>query len=452
MRFTKLARLAFFQSTYSFKSYVSQNWGVVRLGEKLSRATCKLSGRRLIIYPCSQFPIVFEGQILQNSVSVAIWGIQLKQSSLQEFSTIVEAIYDCALHPENWHQTTKLICSYVGGDAIALDFTDIRLQEPIAGYSFGFSKEYRDLLVRKYAHSWLLQSGFPTWKVGQPMRLQDIVPKNEFENGLFYRNWCQPQKQYDYTGMIALRDQTRFVKMTNSRLETRNAFTADDTERLRLLAPHICKSVSISDALNMTAVYGKVLETTLDQLKASVFLVNNGGQVSYMNTAATRLLDSNTSIYTKNGVLGSAGNRLEKALNDASKYNAMKDAHSSNGQQAIALPSDIGEGLVALVLPLQNGTRREFGLAAHASVAVFIREPHAPLDFAGGVFAELFGISPAELRVVNGLSQRLSLVEVSDTLGIGLPTVKTHLQHVFQKTDTSRQADLILLMSKSSPF
>jgi hypothetical protein len=36
-------------------------------------------------------------------------------------------------------------------------------------------------------------------------------------------------------------------------------------------------------------------------------------------------------------------------------------------------------------------------------------------------------------------------------LGIGEPTVRTHLKSMFSKTDTSRQADLLRLLQNSTP-
>jgi DNA-binding CsgD family transcriptional regulator len=37
--------------------------------------------------------------------------------------------------------------------------------------------------------------------------------------------------------------------------------------------------------------------------------------------------------------------------------------------------------------------------------------------------------------------------EVAEALGIGEATVKTHLQRLFAKTDTSRQAELVKLVA-----
>jgi DNA-binding CsgD family transcriptional regulator len=47
------------------------------------------------------------------------------------------------------------------------------------------------------------------------------------------------------------------------------------------------------------------------------------------------------------------------------------------------------------------------------------------------------------------LAKGLKLREAAETLGISETTAKTHLQHLFQKTDTQRQADLVRLVTSA---
>jgi DNA-binding CsgD family transcriptional regulator len=46
------------------------------------------------------------------------------------------------------------------------------------------------------------------------------------------------------------------------------------------------------------------------------------------------------------------------------------------------------------------------------------------------------------LRVARGCG----LAPISDELSLSVSTVKTHLQHVFEKTGTHRQAELVRLL------
>jgi DNA-binding CsgD family transcriptional regulator len=60
---------------------------------------------------------------------------------------------------------------------------------------------------------------------------------------------------------------------------------------------------------------------------------------------------------------------------------------------------------------------------------------------------EFYQLTPGELRVLTALSQDSGIPAVSAAIGISESTVKTHLQRLFEKTRTSRQADLVKLVA-----
>jgi DNA-binding CsgD family transcriptional regulator len=67
--------------------------------------------------------------------------------------------------------------------------------------------------------------------------------------------------------------------------------------------------------------------------------------------------------------------------------------------------------------------------------------------------AKTFKLTPAELRVLLGVVEVGGAPEVAEALGIAASTVTTHLKHLYAKTGTSRQADLVKLVAKfSSPL
>jgi hypothetical protein len=54
----------------------------------------------------------------------------------------------------------------------------------------------------------------------------------------------------------------------------------------KLLSPHVCRALTISDALDIRALKSEMLEKTFDALVAGVFLTARDGHVVYMNAAA----------------------------------------------------------------------------------------------------------------------------------------------------------------------
>ena len=61
-------------------------------------------------------------------------------------------------------------------------------------------------------------------------------------------------------------------------------------------------------------------------------------------------------------------------------------------------------------------------------------------------FGHLFDLTPAEIRVLSLLVEDSSPNQIAEQLGIGLPTVRTHLQRIRQKTGTHRFSDLTRLV------
>jgi DNA-binding CsgD family transcriptional regulator len=57
-------------------------------------------------------------------------------------------------------------------------------------------------------------------------------------------------------------------------------------------------------------------------------------------------------------------------------------------------------------------------------------------------------LSPAETRTLEHVIAGDTPAETAAALGIAVPTIRTHLAHIFEKTGTSRQAELIALAAK----
>ncbi len=64
--------------------------------------------------------------------------------------------------------------------------------------------------------------------------------------------------------------------------------------------------------------------------------------------------------------------------------------------------------------------------------------------------APAFGLTPSEIALCRRLLQGDSLVDAAEQLGVTQETARTRLKTIFQKTGTSRQAELMLLLVNAS--
>jgi DNA-binding CsgD family transcriptional regulator len=80
---------------------------------------------------------------------------------------------------------------------------------------------------------------------------------------------------------------------------------------------------------------------------------------------------------------------------------------------------------------------------------VFITDPERlPVPQADHL-RQLYGLTRMEASVAVSALRGEGLQAIADELGISPTTARTHLQHVFEKTGTCRQAELVRLILQS---
>jgi DNA-binding CsgD family transcriptional regulator len=119
------------------------------------------------------------------------------------------------------------------------------------------------------------------------------------------------------------------------------------------------------------------------------------------------------------------------------------------GRKGIAVPLRARDGgrYLANVLPLTSGARRKAHISYAAAATVFVHKATLDRPSPPEAIAQEFGLTPAELRVLFAIIEVGGVREVAEVLGISEATVKTHLHHLFGKTGTGRQVELVRLVA-----
>jgi DNA-binding CsgD family transcriptional regulator/PAS domain-containing protein len=368
------------------------------------------------------------------------------QSDLEAFSLCVEKIYDTALDPQTWPVALEHIVHLVGADMAGIHFGDMSTEDVAISQSHihGASERLSKKLLEN-ASTWALQSGLPFWDVGDVRHLPDILPREEFLQGRFYKEVLHPEKQDDYIGMLAVKDGTRLVPFTLGTTIGSPTFQPASIEIMRLLSSHICKSAKIGFALELKTIETESLEATLDNMSCGIYLVHRDGRITFMNRAAEQQVNRRVGLCVVN-------NRIKPNNPDAEALllRAMaSDTETNITPVSIALKDENG-GLLATVLRLDKGLRQNFTNRNPAIFAIFVQSPEVSPPIPGAAFAKLYGLTPAEMRVTLAMAPGLGPQGAADILGLSVATVKTHLQHIFTKTNTNKQAHLMQLLARAT--
>jgi hypothetical protein len=164
-----------------------------------------------------------------------------------------------------------------------------------------------------------------------------------------------------------------YAQSPMGRSETAPHYQQREISLFKLLSPHVCRVLAISDALDIRALRSEMLERTLDGLVAGVFLTARDGRVVYMNAAAERQIKAGNSIRIVNNRVFPADPAARAALPKAIDEAARDDIDGDMSEHSLAIPDvDGGPGYVATLLPVARGQRRDIVAPFAASVAVLL--------------------------------------------------------------------------------
>ena len=364
-----------------------------------------------------------------------------------QVSSLIGGIYDAALDPERWPHVLKDSARFVGGTASALFLKDSVRNIHNTLHTWGYDPEYTRSYIEKFGQFDPFAIAQFFFEIEQPISIADIMPHSEFKKSRFYEEWVRPQHWIDAIAATLEKSATTYAAFSVIRHENDDIVDDETRRRMRLIVPHVRRAVAIGKVIDLHKVEAAALADTLDGLAAAMFLVDSAGRIVHANATAHAMLDKGSVIRGSGGKLAATDAQAEHALHDI--FMNANAGDMAVGAKGIAMPlaARDGERYVAHVLPLTSGARRQVGVAYSAVAAVFVRKAALELPHPLETIAATFKLTPAEMRVLMMIVQLGGVSEVAPVLGVSEATVKTHLQHIFAKTETSRQAELVKLVA-----
>ena len=367
---------------------------------------------------------------------------------INEASSLIGDIYDAAMDPALWRNALSKVAAFVGGPAAGLYTKDASTRTGGVYYDDGgIDPYYVQLYFEKYIKLDPSTSAHFFAEIGEPMATEDVMPYDEFVETRFYKEWAKPQQLVDCLNVPLERSQTNVAMFGVFRHERDGLADTEARNRIRLLAPHVRRAVVVSRLIERKTAEAATLALALDGISAGMFLVDSESRLVHANTAGHALLQDGGHLQVSAGRLVAVDAEADHLFRDL--FAAAGGGDESLGVMGISLPiaTTGNERLVAHVLPLTSGLRRETGSAYKAAAMLFIHKASIESPSPPEMIAKTYRLTPTELRVLLGIVEVGGVPEVAEALGIAETTVKTHLGRLYEKTGTGRQADLVKLVA-----
>jgi DNA-binding CsgD family transcriptional regulator len=234
----------------------------------------------------------------------------------------------------------------------------------------------------------------------------------------------------------------RFLELISLwRTADRPFLDRDSAELLGMLVPHLQNALKIRRTIRGSEQEARNAEAMLNASETACILLDEAGRIIYLNEAAQAFVSASDGILVQDDRIVPVERSKRKQFQEL--VNAARSAKVGSPGGAIAL----GRGPSKRPLQLHISPFR-LKSAHRSSVRVLIlaTDPDQPIRFPDAILRQMYGLTPAETEIANGLLTGCSLEEIAALRKVSESTVRSQMKSVFGKTDTRRQGDLIRLL------
>lgn len=354
--------------------------------------------------------------------------------AIEDFSRMVSGVYSAAAASDTWASAMADIRAVFGGLTAAMIESDgstrvvksANLSDEAATTYVGYYRKI-DYVLSAVEHS-------PVGLVRGGRELIAIQPQSEFD-----ADWMRPNHLNDglFVRLSGPGHTTSFLVAGD---RTQEEF--DNPERATLLdnfIPHLQQALRTERSLRNHSVGRDALTLAIDAVGHGVMVIGANAVVQQMNQSAERIVRDADGIALRSGLVSAsdpvAARRLARSI-----AAALGRAGDTVRGDSLLCPRPSGlRPYVVHVLPSDRA-----GQSACALVVVIDPEriPEPPI----AMLRRLYGLTHSEALVATRVLRGEGLRAMADDLSVSAATVKTHLQHVFDKTGTHRQSELVRVL------
>lgn len=365
---------------------------------------------------------------------------------------LIRMIYGTLAEQHAWGEVLEEICGAFHADGVSLTHHDF-------GTRKGFIRCHCDHITEATdaAYNGKMCGRNPWLHSDMPYRADtvflgtEILPETELIQSEFYRTYLRPLGlKHRLCGVVA-RDGLEAEFVTILRRRGTRSFGALDKARLKGILPHLAQALDLQKQIRRQQEERGALFELLDHIPVACLLVNQRCRVRFENSSAQTLLARREGLIVRAGQLVATRNREARSLRSLIARNAAKTPATAR-QIDDHVVITRGADRPPLLLTLFPVDRRQVEVNGQIDnlVAVLTKDPDAEEFSSVGNFAEAYGLTPAEERLIGLLAEGNGLFDAARLLGVTRNTARTHIRHVYGKVGVHRQADIIRLLGKLS--
>jgi DNA-binding CsgD family transcriptional regulator len=365
----------------------------------------------------------------------------LQMISERRFDALIAAIYDAGSDFQCWPKALRLMAQALNAPTVLFGCNSPHLEEV-----FMIAPQVDQIQHERYASYYHRINPIAEQMLSAPLGAVRtdtmMIPRAEFARTEFFNDFLLPQNFGSMLGAIGHIEGSRQFSVVAQR---QCEFEREDIVLYRRLLPHLQRAVQLNAKLELLNLRCAASAEMLHQLDKGAFLVEASARVLLANREAERSLKVEGGLRIVNGML-----RARSASDTAKLHALIAGCTGHGGNEGGLLLVARGPNRAPMTVSVLPFRREELIVSSQRPAAiVFTSDPDRAQQPAADRIKLLYGLTPAETAFAIEIAKGDGIQACADRLGISRSTARTHLLHIFRKTDTSRQAQLVRLFSQA---
>lgn len=369
----------------------------------------------------------------------------------QQLDHLISVLYETVMTSDLWSEAILLCARQAGCSAAHIMTVDNQSQRPVflvaAGDGSLPSVENQNNYLNYYLDidprmSIMDKTGLNQWRICSDYMNQQFVNRNEF-----YQDFLIPGGARYAMGIWLDQDSERKTVFGLHRSLGQKPFGNSDQKTAERFINHLQRVWRLQKHTKNLQYQAELGARAIDAFALTMLIVDKKATILHLNNAAEKLLNTRFA-----GLKSSAGRLSADSPEDNHKLAALVI-------QATTAPALGG----AMFLRSGHDLRtRQVFVTPLPAASPFVKDWQAPLALililetglslsSVQLLGKLYNLSPAELKIVSALLAGKSPEEYALEAGVSLNTVRTQIKTLYRKTGTSRQSELVALLSRTPP-
>jgi DNA-binding NarL/FixJ family response regulator len=362
------------------------------------------------------------------------------------YHRLLAAIYDLALAPTDWPVVLRLLAGALNCPHASSVVTTPERDTPHALGAVGITADDHRAFLRAWHKRNVFGTRRPAREAGAIVLGRTILPKSALLRTAMYQDYLAPREIEELVRLDIFSNACRSQSIALARPWASGAFTSEELAFARALMPHLQRVATLHAHVEGTTTVARTAIDALEGAQAPLLLLDTNGLVVHASADAARLLREADGLSAGRDGLRAATPALSARLR-AVLARAAGSSRAPGVSGALHLRRPSGKpDLVLVAIPARSRTAGpDIG---RASVVLQITDPLARTMPDPAILADAFDLTRSEAILAADLLCGLSVVEAAAKRGRSVATMRTHLASVLAKTGTTRQSDLVRLLSR----